>query len=751
MKKAGYFTVPEVGYEEIISLGFVPKFAMIEFIAKNDPVVGNVIMRFVIDNTGSIPYWYPQMRSDSESKNFSRYEINNHGSWGYGNIAHLGNYIGFETTQNNDFIGKTFHYYATNEVAGEFTTSSYQYGVVNVPKNANDKNIFVSLPFSPTNLTTAFYVDCVEEMPSPTFDGEVQMSRWSIPSENTIYYIDPHSTAGDTGETGIINSWDNYFVFRSNAGNTQGVTCEYYVMPQISEHLIEDDAKDYYLYNLISTSSSINDAIHKYFYKYKVAGKLALYEVASKKGYDLVLKGANNIEEILFSTSYSGEYNSVETTATRFLQKKQEWSGGEKYYPLTFDTNIPIFTRDASHTAEENAERFIDGEIDETDAINYDKIAQRENLELDGQIGDKVTSTQLGVSDISFTKGTQIFALTNAQKGNFFTKLFDTDVTPIHDLLEGTQLFGSNEIGCLQGLHYVPFDASEVCTMGSQNYIKLGSYKMNFGESLATCLKNNKKIHCGSTFFKRTYNDYRDYEPWCRLYFLAPFLGVHELQLSKYYDHVIGCEYAVDITTGALTCQLLANGVLLDSFDGNCATHLPLTAVDHAQQTNAVLTGLLSTAGATIGAVGSVAGMAGNIATIGANAMSSQTAGALSNIMGAGGNLASGAGSFVSPIVNGYSTLQASMAAPVTTRGGYAGNLGNFGVMHPTFIFAWLRTVEPKNLISLVGKPSNAGGNVGNFTGFLQCSAFNMADGFAGTDAENAEISAIMSAGVYVS
>lgn len=750
MKKQGTFVVPENGYEEIIELGFVPKVVLIEFVAKNDPVVGDVIMRFFIDNTGTIAYWYPEMKSGSENRDFGRHLINDSTGWPYGKIAHLGNYIGFETTQVNDFIGKTFSYYATNEEAGTFTTSSYQYGVVNVPKNKEDKNIFVSLPFSPTNLTTAFYVDCVEDMPSPTFDGEVQMSRWSIPSENTIYYIDPHGVPGDTGETGIINSYDNYFVFRSNAGNTQGVTCTYYKMPQISNHLIEEDAKEYFLYNVISNSTSMADATHKYFYRYKASGKLALYE-DKQTGYDLVLKGTSGIEQILFSEEMNGNYSEVESTVTHFLEKTQRWSDGANYYALVFRTNIPIFAADGTHTAEENADRYLDGDIDETDAINYDKIAQEENLKVDGKIGDKVNSTAVGVSDIAFTQGVRLFALTNAQKGAFFNKIFDTNITPIQDLLDGTQLFGSNEIGCIQGLKYIPFAASEVCTMGSQNYIMLGSYKMNFGESLATCLKNDKVINCGTAFFKRTYNDYRDFEPYCQLYVGLPFAGFHKLQISKYIDKNILVQYACDILTGAVLVRLIADGKLMDTFDGQCASQIPITANDHARQTSAVLTGLLNTAGSSIETVGSIAGAAANAATIGANAMASQTSAAMGNIIGAAGNIGSNALSVASPIINGYQTLQSALSAPVTTRGAYAGNLGNFGLMHPTFYFCWLNTVVPANEIALVGKPSAHGGKVGNFNGFLQVAAFDIPSGFGGTDKELEEIYSLMRAGVYVS
>ena len=754
MNKAGYFTVPENGYEERIELGFVPKVVLIEYVAKNDPDVGNVIMRFVIDATGDIVYWYPQMRSETEARDFGRHVINDSTAWPYGKIAHFGNYIGFETTQVNDFIGKTFHYYATNEEAGTFTTSSYQYGVVNVPKAAEDVNIFVSLPFAPDNLTTAFYVDCVEEMPSPTFDAEVRMSRWSIPSENTIYYIDPDSYPGDQGETGIINSHDDYFVFRSNAGNTQGVSCTYYLMPQISEHIVPEDSHEYYIKNIISDSPNMQDARHKYFYKYKSNSKLALYAVKNKKGYDLILKGASGISEILYSTSDDKNYNEVQTTETHFLRDTQVWSGGEKYYSLVWDTNIYIFEADATHSAEERAQMYIDGDIDAEEADNFDKVAQRENLKLDGEIGDKVNTTAVGVSDLSFTAGTQIFAMTSNQKGSFFNKLFNTQTTPIEDLLEGTQLFGSDEIGAIQGLHYIPFQASEFCTMGSSQFINIGSYRLNMGEDIATCLKNNKFLSVGGARFNRTYNDYRDFEPFCKLYVGLPYIGVKELQLSKYLDTTISIHYCCDITTGALLVRIMANKgagygtVLMDSFEGNCATHLPITAKDHAQQTNAIMTGLLNTAGSSISAVGTVAGAAGGIMGV-ANAAAAGSAGAaIGGATSVGGSLLS---SVASPVINGYSTLQNTLSAPITTRGSYAGNLGNFGLTHVTFYFAWLNTVVPSNEIALVGKPSNMGGAVGNFSGFLQVSAFNMTSGYGGTDTELEEIYTLLRNGVYVS
>ena len=87
--------------------------------------------------------------------------------------------------------------------------------------------------------------------------------------------------------------------------------------------------------------------------------------------------------------------------------------------------------------------------------------------------------------------------------------------------------------------------------------------------------------------------------------------------------------------------------------------------------------------------------------------------------------------------------------APIQTKGASIGNLGDFGINSIYFIFAWANSIAPKNELNLVGKPSNQGGSVNSFAGFLKCSAFNLADGFAGTQTEAEEISAIMANGVY--
>ena len=65
------------------------------------------------------------------------------------------------------------------------------------------------------------------------------------------------------------------------------------------------------------------------------------------------------------------------------------------------------------------------------------------------------------------------------------------------------------------------------------------------------------------------------------------------------------------------------------------------------------------------------------------------------------------------------------------------------------FIVAQKKTIVPANLQTMIGRPSNQGGSVGSFTGFLKCSSFNMAN-FTGTKAELDEIYSIMAEGIYI-
>lgn len=425
--------------------------------------------------------------------------------------------------------------------------------------------------------------------------------------------------------------------------------------------------------------------------------------------------------------------------AAVFVRTEGEY--GLKYdIPRLWYTNLYFFDGPDS---EAWARRYIETG-DPTGATNLKEVARANKQKIPGKIGDHTTITPNGDPSFTMSSGGRILGLTSGQANNFFNDIFAAG--NVQDLLDGTQLFGANQLNSIRGFHYLPLDIDEICTCASTTKAYLGSYEYTFDSSVKWVTNNNKMINCGSAAFPETYGDYRDYEPYCKLAVMLPYCGTHELKISNYINKTITIKYAVDVTTGACTAYILADNIIIDSFDGSMQVNRPVTGNDQQRQASAVFEGLMKTGTAAVGTVGQVAaGVSGGAAIGGATgSFEAQTAAS------AVGGLVNGGGGALGTIGKAANTLQASIDNPIATRGSYGGILGLFGVQSPFFIFAWLRTVEPNNELAVVGKPSGTGQTVGAFGGFLQTSAFQLAAGFTGTDNEAEEIYNIVSNGIYL-
>lgn len=377
-------------------------------------------------------------------------------------------------------------------------------------------------------------------------------------------------------------------------------------------------------------------------------------------------------------------------------------------------------------------------------ADNLKEVQRANGQKVPGKVGEPTQIIPNGNPNFTMSSGGRILGLTSGQANNFFNNIFAAG--NVQQLLDGTQLFGSNQLNSIRSFHYLPVNIDEICTCSSTTKAYLGSYEYTFDSSVKWVTNNNKMINCGSAAFNETYGDYRDYEPYCKLAVMLPFCGTHELKISKYINTTITIKYAVDVTTGACTAYLYADNVIVDSFDGSMQVNRPVTGNDQQRQASAVFEGLMKTGVSAVGTVGQVAGGVTGGAAIGGALGSLEAQTAASAI----GGLVSGSGGALSTIGQAANTLQMSIDNPIATRGSYGGILGLFGVQSPYFIFAWLRTVEPANEINVVGKPSGTGQAVGAFGGFLQTSAFQLASGFTGTDNEAEEIYNIVSSGIYL-
>lgn len=492
-------------------------------------------------------------------------------------------------------------------------------------------------------------------------------------------------------------------------------------------HLINShiESQKYYLSDVFTTSGDPADKTERY-YQFS-AKKLALYKDDTLTGLNVVLTSYDE-DVIAFSADDpNDEYERVSSYPDTWIRENQ----GRKYLVYLWDTNIYYFEGDENATGKQKADSFCsglpapDGKFyDKEDAVNFKEIAQRENIDLDGVIGEVTNVTETGLSPTDWGAGVRAYALgSGTAKNVVISALFNETSNPVNDVLNGVKLFDSNAFNAIQGLFRIAVPASDICTLddGTTQY-KIGSYTAEAGKTIYPIRANNKIINCGQHLFKRTYNDYRDYEPYCKIFLILPYCGTYPVPVSAIINKTVKITYAVSIGgAGACTAYLYADNCIISSYDGNMGEQIPFVATDRASQVSSVMRNVSQ-------------GLTGSL-------VAAQGLGGNAHALLSGGTM----------IADSIANMPQSMALGYMTRGGYSSNLGDFGVMSPTFVFQWQKSVVPANEIALVGKPSNKGGAVGNFSGFLLVSAFNMTNGFGGTDTELEEIYTLLRNGVYVS
>ena len=432
------------------------------------------------------------------------------------------------------------------------------------------------------------------------------------------------------------------------------------------------------------------------------------------------------------------DFDDIETlNYTHFLTKSISFGQNDYWTKYEYATNIPLWgTR-------QDADDYFNGLKDISEALNYDYIARQDetilNPDLAGTDADELT--ELGTNGMAFTYGNRLYEVSNIELSQLMTELF----TPANyqDILDGNKLFGSNAMEAISGVIYIPLsDLSEVCEVGSLSNIQIGSWQAQ-GAQGKRINKNNKTIDCGSFFYNRVYNDFRDYEPYNLLFANLPFVGMHQLTISKYIDKTVGCTYNIDITTGAIVCKLTADGILVDVFDGTCGASRPISATDNNAYINNIVGAIT---GASSQASGSIEGITNMVGGVG----KATGAGGLLGAAGVGAGIGiAGAGIAASGIYTGYQIKNAVDNPPQMHRGSLAGNLAYNLNTKPTFLFFTKRTIRPENELAVVGYPSGHGAQIGAFAGFLSCSAVKLAN-FNGTETEQNEILNILKGGIYI-
>lgn len=276
-------------------------------------------------------------------------------------------------------------------------------------------------------------------------------------------------------------------------------------------------------------------------------------------------------------------------------------------------------------------------------------------------------------------------------------------------------MFGENPIQFISDLFMIPFNPRPFCQTASNNVMGFGSYYHSFTNAFEEVVTTNTMLTMFSTFFDGSYNDWRDYMAQYFLY--LPYVGVTAIDIDKYLYKQVECKVSFDVRTGSIKYYLLADGVMVDSYEGSVRVTMPLCGSDAYSSAMQKLGGASSVISGIVGA--GLSGASGNVA------------GTLSNAMGIAGG------------VN-----EIFKASPKSVSGNFSNSLAFNDQLDCYLIIAQQEYEYPDNLPSTYGLPDNDVNLIGSYSGYLECNVPFIVG--SATDTEKSEIISLVNAGIIV-
>lgn len=241
---------------------------------------------------------------------------------------------------------------------------------------------------------------------------------------------------------------------------------------------------------------------------------------------------------------------------------------------------------------------------------------------------------------------------------------------------------------------------------------------INTGVKMNPLTNQYVAVDCGSLKVSEFWSSFLDYPPHTDVSIYLPYIGVKQLSVQDVMNRTIHLRYHIDTLTGSCIALLKCSGGGLDSvmysWNGSCNMQMPISARDFSSIYSSVLS------------LAASAGLA--LATKGAS--KALTAGAA----------AGAAASAINSLDLDTHTRQSGSTGSVP---GYMGN------QIPYLIITRPKDSTPSNFNELNGRPSNLGGKVGEYSGFLSLSAVHI-DGIVATEKEKVMIESALKSGILI-
>lgn len=265
---------------------------------------------------------------------------------------------------------------------------------------------------------------------------------------------------------------------------------------------------------------------------------------------------------------------------------------------------------------------------------------------------DSYTDNSEESDDITDSEGysttgllTETHALTQGRVNQFGGVLWGKGMFEKFELINNSPI--ENVVSCKA----FPFNID-----GTEEEIVCGNVAMGVNGKLVPDNWSGFRRDIGEIKVTGYYNSFLDFEPFTKLAIFLPFIGFKMLDCSLFMGKMLKVRYIVDLVTGTCKAVLFADGVPVNSFDGQIGIDIPVTSSNRAQVEAGYISSFIDTVGqvasfspasqttyakppknpgttsmTTAGAIGAVANVAGGIwDAIASNQFHAQTGGGIS-------------------------------------------------------------------------------------------------------------------------
>ena len=365
-------------------------------------------------------------------------------------------------------------------------------------------------------------------------------------------------------------------------------------------------------------------------------------------------------------------------------------------YTGVCSTNIPIFR------GQKNAQKYLNGELSESDALNGGSFANQ-----DSTIGDELTGSDIPTINLSASGvGCYTYAVSEGELKDIMANYLFTDNSSLQQTIkDALWTWGNNPIDFMIDCYYVPFSISAFYDTINAN-LKFGTYQFPNTSYQAVKESNGNRLTLFNTTFEGVYGDWRDYTQFTYDLYL-PFVGFFTLDNYKYLNHTVKCEMMFDLSTHNVRYYLFVDGVITDRVDGSVGVNIPLMATDtvnKAKHDRETKYGLVNDSLKLAGSVGQLA--AGDI-----------------------GGAASGVNAVIGGIKK-YEDLQTKPSSSV--EGSFSSSMNIYDISYAYLRITEKQLILPDKLNQLYNYPSYYMGSASQLSGYCEISDIRL-NGFTGT------------------